>query len=179
MPSLKAMAWEAQNFPKGAASKQAVKRKPPAAVFKSTERVADSDLESETESESSTESDNEPIKVAPPVKKLNGHKALQESLSSDEESEEEEEEEGEEAEPEDEEEERQGNEKEPAGGTKVSSKNASASGRESENQNTPSESGSSSGSESDPEEESTVQKDSVTVGDRQRYVLWPSSHDAY
>jgi len=178
MPSLKAMAWEAQNFPKGAASKQAVKRKPPAAVFKSTERVADSDLESETESESSTESDNEPIKVAPPVKKLNGHKALQESLSSDEESEEEEEE-GEEAEPEDEEEERQGNEKEPAGGTKVSSKNASASGRESENQNTPSESGSSSGSESDPEEESTVQKDSVTVGDRQRYVLWPSSHDAY
>lgn len=91
MPSLKAMAREAQKKPKSGALKQPPNRKQ--MVFKSTERVADSDLESETESESGSESE-ESSAVAPVlIAKLNGQKPKPVAASSEVQSEEEEDEE--------------------------------------------------------------------------------------
>src|ERR1700722_13726453 len=93
MPSLKAMAREAQRKPKSGALKQPPNRKQ--TVFKSTERVADSDLESETESESSSESEESSAVAPVPVAKLNGQKPKPVAASSKVESEEEDDEEDE------------------------------------------------------------------------------------
>jgi hypothetical protein len=72
MPSLKAMAREAQKKPKAGAPKQAPNRKQ--TTFKSTERVADSDLESETESASDSDSEESSVITPVPVSKVNGQK---------------------------------------------------------------------------------------------------------
>jgi hypothetical protein len=72
MPSLKAMAREAQKKPKAGAPKQAPNRKQ--TTFKSTERVADSDLESETESASDSDSEKSSAIAPVPVSKVNGQK---------------------------------------------------------------------------------------------------------
>lgn len=72
MPSLKAMAQEAQKGPKSSAFKQPSKSKQ--TVFKSTERVADSDIESETESESSGDSEGGSVIAPQHVPKANGCK---------------------------------------------------------------------------------------------------------
>jgi hypothetical protein len=72
MPSLKAMTREAQKGPKVGPIKQTSKPKKP--VFKSTERVADSDLESETESESGNDSEEDSVVAPPQVPKVNGQK---------------------------------------------------------------------------------------------------------
>ena len=74
MPSLKAMAREAQKSSKSVVPKGSAKRKPAASIFKSTERVSDSDLESETESEPSSDSGEESPNPAPPVEKVYGQK---------------------------------------------------------------------------------------------------------
>jgi len=72
MPSLKAMAREAQKKPKAGAPKQAPNRKQ--TTFKSTERVADSDLESETESASDSDSEESSVITPVPISKANGQK---------------------------------------------------------------------------------------------------------
>lgn len=72
MPSLKAMAREAQKKTKAGVSKQAPNRMQ--TVFKSTERVADSDLESETESESGSDSREGSVITPESIIKLNGEK---------------------------------------------------------------------------------------------------------
>jgi hypothetical protein len=86
MPSLKEMAREAQKRYKPGDLEKPPNRKQTA--FKSTERVAESDLESETESESGSESEDDYPVAQAPVAKLNGQKPKPVASSSDEQSEE-------------------------------------------------------------------------------------------
>jgi hypothetical protein len=93
MPSLKAMAREAQKKPKAGALKEPPNRKQ--TMFKSTERVADSDLESETESESGSDSEEGSTVVPVHVAKPNGQTPKPVAGSNEAESEEEDDEEDE------------------------------------------------------------------------------------
>lgn len=64
MPSLSEMAKEAKKKSKAPPPKNSAPRTGLSSVFKSAERVADSDLGSDTESDSDSDSDPEPPKVA-------------------------------------------------------------------------------------------------------------------
>jgi hypothetical protein len=84
MPSLQAMARGQQKLPQAGKSQQSTNRKPAPSIFKSSEKVADSDLESDTESESGSDSEAQPAKASEPATKLNGKKIQPVARVSDE-----------------------------------------------------------------------------------------------
>jgi hypothetical protein len=91
MPSLSAMVREAKKGSKQPAPKKPTSRAPLPSIYKSNEKITDSDLGSDTESDSESDTDEEPTRAAPPLTVINGgnghKKAVSPSSTSDSESE--------------------------------------------------------------------------------------------
>jgi hypothetical protein len=79
MPSLKAMTQEVKKAPKVVGQGNNVNRTHQQSIFKSSEKMTVSDLESESESETDSESEAEPAKAAVPSPEINGQKIKKEA----------------------------------------------------------------------------------------------------